>query len=166
VLEALTGLLFLFLHRFRLARFSRSRFVPPRHYSSAGLFACAGFGFARSGFSTETAKSLRRTIYFLIHDTNIRNRLRICKKKVKLFLPQKKPCIPPLAGIRSKHLGNFGCLSAGRGAPDKHHASRFSFGAPCVGSRGALSVYFHKCIKNPVTTLKAFAGKVLRLQRS
>jgi hypothetical protein len=68
-----------FLH---FARFSRSPFVPPRHNSGAGLFASAGFGFARSGFSTETAKSLCGTVQFLIHDASIRNRLRICNGKM------------------------------------------------------------------------------------
>jgi hypothetical protein len=70
---------------FRFARFSRSRFVPSRQYSGASLFACARFGFARPGFATETAKSLRGTIQFSIHGINIRNRLRICKRKKKLF---------------------------------------------------------------------------------
>jgi hypothetical protein len=89
VLEALAGLLFLLFHHFRLARFSRARFVPPRHDSGAGLFAGAGFGFARSGHSAETAKSLCRTIYFLIHDITIRKRLRIGKEKVKIISIQK-----------------------------------------------------------------------------
>jgi hypothetical protein len=79
VLEALTGLLFLMFVRFAL--FSRSRFVPSRHYSGTSLLTCARFGFARSGHSTETAKSLSGTIQFLIHGINIRKRLRICKKK-------------------------------------------------------------------------------------
>jgi hypothetical protein len=85
-----TGRAFVFYLFFHLARFSRFHFIPPRHDSGAGLFTCAGFGFARSGFSTETAKSLRGTIYFLIHGFNIHNRLRIIKRKMELFLPQKR----------------------------------------------------------------------------
>jgi hypothetical protein len=75
---------------FYLERFSRSWFVPSRHDSGASLFAGARLGLARSGLATETAKSLRSTIQFLIHDINIRNRLRICKKKVKLFFVKKR----------------------------------------------------------------------------
>jgi hypothetical protein len=87
VLEALTGLLFLMFVHF--ARFSRSGFVPSRHYSGASLFAGARFGFARSGHSTETAKSLSGTIQFFIHGINIRKRLRICNRYLQLFLPAK-----------------------------------------------------------------------------
>lgn len=87
MVQTLTGLLFLMFVHF--ARFSRSRFVPSRHYSGASLFACACFGFARSGHSAETAKSLCGTIQFLIHGINIRKRLRICKNKVKLFLHRR-----------------------------------------------------------------------------
>jgi hypothetical protein len=57
--DALTGFLFFWLC-FHFARFPR--LVPPRHDSGAGLFASAGFGFARPGLTTETAKSLRSTI--------------------------------------------------------------------------------------------------------
>jgi len=69
--DALTGLLFLFLHRFRLARFSRSRFVPPRQHGGAGLFAGAGFGFARSGLSADSSNvgkiTANLTVYFHRH---------------------------------------------------------------------------------------------------
>jgi hypothetical protein len=81
----------MFICRFQLARFSRSRFVPSRHYSGASLFACARFGFARSGHSTKTAKSLSGTIQFFIHDINIRKRLRICKEKEKFFSGTRSP---------------------------------------------------------------------------
>jgi hypothetical protein len=86
--DALTGHFHCFFSR---ARFPRSRFVPPRQNSGAGLFACAGFAFARPGLSAKTAKGLRRTVQFSVHGANIRNRLRICKKNLQLFLPSKCP---------------------------------------------------------------------------
>jgi hypothetical protein len=80
--DALTGH---FHCLFSLALFSRSRFVPPRQNSGAGLFTCAGFRLPCPGLAAKTAKRLRRTIQFSVHDANVRNRLRICKKNLQLF---------------------------------------------------------------------------------
>jgi hypothetical protein len=80
------------LFLFSPARLARARFIPSRHYSSAGLFAChlARFDLAPPGFTTKTAKNLRGTIQFFIHRLNIRQAVVVFKRKMKLFSVDKE----------------------------------------------------------------------------
>jgi hypothetical protein len=86
-------------------------------------------------------------------------------KKLNYFAA-KKACFPSLSAIRSKYRGNSVASRLDMAFHSKTTMPAVFLSALRVAaSRGRL-IPSHKVHKKTVKTLKAFTGKVLRLQRS